>query len=402
MNLFFVFQFKICEKIVIFTKAYKMNDNDSDDEFRTKFITPQDILESCVRNQLYTIPELNETLFLHFGGFNRISSLEPYINLTSLWLNNNSIGVIEGLSSLKNLICLYLNGNVIKKIEGLDELENLETLCLSNNYIKKIENVSALKKLHTLELDHNYIEEPENIRNVVDLPALGNLNLSFNKLDSEEFLPIISNLQHLALLKLEGNPIARTMSQYRRKILYKMPTLTYLDDSPVSELDIRCARAYMEGGRDAEMEERQRYRKEKEDEKTRNRRELRRVNRKYAIEAGIDISHDKYMMSSDDERLFVSSSESNSENEDNDDNDVTNIKKAKQLSEETTESSKVNNKENNYVNEANVATSSINTAVESRLLEEESSSSDEIDSEKENEHNHRNEDSSDDDDDRIN
>ena len=100
-------------------------------------------------------------------------------------------------------------------------------------YIKKIENVSALKKLHTLELDHNYIEEPENIRNVVDLPALGNLNLSFNKLDSEEFLPIISNLQHLALLKLEGNPIARTMSQYRRKILYKMPTLTYLDDSHV-------------------------------------------------------------------------------------------------------------------------------------------------------------------------
>lgn len=370
------------------------NEINSEFDFTPKIITPEEILSSCARNQLYSIPELNDTLFLHYGGYNRIASLEPYVNLTSLWLNNNSIGVIEGLSTLKNLVCLYLNGNVIRKIEGLDELVNLETLCLSNNYIRKIEHLSNLKKLHTLELDHNQIAEPENFQEVQSLPVLGNLNLSFNRIESEGFLPIFAQLKQLALLKLEGNPVARTMSQYRRKILFRIPSLTYLDDSPVNELDIRCAKAYMEGGSTAEMEERRRYRQEKEDEKTRNRRELRRANRKFAIEQGIDISNDKYLMSSDDERLQSSESSSSS----SDDDEIKRIKRLKQQEEERfLANCKVNAHAINIEDDQEIIIHrdqfNNESIIETSLLEEESSSSssEHITPEKRNEHGRINE-----------
>lgn len=287
----------------------EQNLEEEEEEDQPKWITPNDIKESCIKNKLYTVPELNETLYLHYNGYQRIGSLEPYTNLTSLWLNNNLISTIEGLSTLKNLICLYLNDNGIEKIEGLDELVNLETLCLSNNFISKIENLSNLKKLHTLEIDHNNIKSAENIKGVLEAPSLVNLNLSRNKLETEDFLPIVSQLKSLSVLKMMGNPVARIMSQYRRKILYQMPQLTYLDENPVNELEIRCSKAFMEGGREAEIKEREKYRQEKEDERIKNRKELRRANRKYALENGIDISHDKFLMSSDDERLLKSSSD---------------------------------------------------------------------------------------------
>jgi dynein assembly factor 1 len=285
---------------------------DSEDEEappRLKAITPLDIRNSCIKNRLYTIPELNDTLYLHYGFYQQISSLEPYFNLTSLWLNNNSINVIDGLSSLKKLVCLYLQGNVIQRISGLDELVNLETLVLSSNYIKKIENLGKLVKLHTLELDRNYISDAANLAGILEVPALGVLNISHNALETEEFLPYITEVQTLNLLKLEGNPIARFMSQYRRRILNAMPELKYLDDQPVTEAEVRCAKAWARGGSAAEAQERQNIRDEKEAEWARHRRELRRINRKTAIDRGLDISQDKSLMSSDDERLNDDSDE---------------------------------------------------------------------------------------------
>ena len=288
---------------------------EEEEENQIKAITPKDIHESCVKNQLYTFPELNDVLYLCFGCFQKIDSLDPYVNLTALWLNNNSINVIEGLSTLKKLVCLYLQGNVIEKIEGLDELENLETLVLSSNYIKKIEGLANLKKLHTLEIDHNQIAHAEDLSGLLECTSIGVLNLSHNKLETEEFLPIVSKLPELRLLKLDGNPIARVMSQYRRRLLNAMPKLTFLDDTPVKESEVRCAQAWARGGREAEMAEREKIKQEQEDEKTRHRRELRRINRQHAIEQGIDVSKDKFLMSSDDERKYADSDDNAEEEE---------------------------------------------------------------------------------------
>lgn len=75
----------------------------------------------CERDDLYSFPELNEKLYLHYKGdyiiyvtgFECIQNLEPYFNLCALWLNNNGIIKIEGLSSLANLTSLFLNHNLI-------------------------------------------------------------------------------------------------------------------------------------------------------------------------------------------------------------------------------------------------------------------------------------------------
>lgn len=285
-----------------------MSDYEEEEEHEIKAITPQDIHDSCVKNQLYTFPELNEVLYLCYQCFQKIDSLDPYINLTSLWLNNNAINIIEGLGSCKKLVCLYLQGNVIEKIQGLDELENLETLVLSSNYIKKIEGLSKLTKLHTLELDHNYISNASDLRGLLECPSISVLNLSDNKLETEEFMSVVTQMPNLHLLKLGGNPIARSMSQYRRRLINAMPQLTYLDDMPVKEAEVRCAQAWAKGGREAEMAEREKIRQEIEDEKTRHRRELRKANREYAIAHGMDISKDKFLMDSDDERKYADTS----------------------------------------------------------------------------------------------
>jgi hypothetical protein len=91
-----------------------------------------------------------------------------------------------------------------------------------------------------------------------------------------------------------------------------------LDDTPVNETEVRCARAWAKGGRDAEAAERERIRQEKEDAKTRNRKEVRRMNRKFAIDQGLDISKHRTSMSSDDERLNEDQGEEEERREDED------------------------------------------------------------------------------------
>ena len=71
----------------------------------------------CEEQGLYLTPSVNDKLYLHFKGFSKIQNLEEYINLCTLYLENNLIRAIEGLDNLKSLRFLYLHNNMIKKIE---------------------------------------------------------------------------------------------------------------------------------------------------------------------------------------------------------------------------------------------------------------------------------------------
>ena len=210
-------------------------------------------------------PELNEVLYLHYGGFVKIQYLDPFINLKALWLNNNAITKIEGLSSLINLSCLYLQNNLIEKIEGLDNLKNLKTLVLSFNYINKIENLENLNYLTTLEIDHNKIKEIENLKGVLSLKSLNILNLSNNDIDDTSFSDIIEQLPQLRVLRMEGNSVIRKMENYRRILIIKNLELKYLDDTPIEENDRRLANAWKLGGKVEEKKERELIKKEKEE-----------------------------------------------------------------------------------------------------------------------------------------
>ena len=55
---------------------------------------------SCIENNGYESPELNDKLYLHFKGYKRIENLVPYISCKALWLDSNGIDKISGFELL--------------------------------------------------------------------------------------------------------------------------------------------------------------------------------------------------------------------------------------------------------------------------------------------------------------
>ena len=62
-------------------------------------MTPAKILELCIEKALYKVPELNETLYLHYSSFDKIENLAAYTEVRVLWLESNRIAKIENLDA---------------------------------------------------------------------------------------------------------------------------------------------------------------------------------------------------------------------------------------------------------------------------------------------------------------
>jgi len=71
-------------------------------------------------------------------------------------------------------------------------------------------------------------------------------------------------MPNLKVLYLKGNPIIRSISFYRKKMIKELENLTYLDDRPVDEGDRISTNAFFTGGMEAEKKAREDYRKGKD------------------------------------------------------------------------------------------------------------------------------------------
>ncbi|XP_069594748.1 dynein axonemal assembly factor 1 isoform X2 [Ranitomeya imitator] len=222
-------------------------------------LTKKYLRELCKQHKLYTTPYLNDTLYLHYKGFTRLENLEEYTGLKCLWLECNGLQRIENLEAQTELRCLFLHQNIINKIENLEHLQKLDSINLSNNYIKTIENLSGLPVLNTLQIAHNQLQTVGDVHHLQKCHSISILDLSNNKLDDPAVIDVLEKMPNLHVLNLMGNEFIKKIPNYRKMVTVRLKGLTYLDDRPIFPKDRACAEAWVRGGREAEMEEREQW-----------------------------------------------------------------------------------------------------------------------------------------------
>uniref|UniRef100_A0A1I7TWL9 Protein HIRA n=1 Tax=Caenorhabditis tropicalis TaxID=1561998 RepID=A0A1I7TWL9_9PELO len=164
-----------------------------------------------VHNKITIIEGLEENKSLEYLelGDNRIKKIDNLSHLSQLkrlFLGANQIRKIEGIEDLQQLVELSLPGNALQVIEGIDTLSGLRSLCLAQNGIRKMDGLGGLTSLFSLDLNDNIIEKLENVG---QFKGVTHLMIRKNKFDSWKDLYQLQEIENLAALTMEMNPIYR-------------------------------------------------------------------------------------------------------------------------------------------------------------------------------------------------
>ena len=247
-------------------------------------LTKKSLLKHCREMNLYSTPELNDKLYLHQKGIDRIQNLDEYVGVRVLWLQSNAIQTIENLNGLIELRHLYLSENLIEALNGKESmkgLSNLDTLNLEKNHLSKLEedDLSHLSSLSTLNLSFNQLSSTQSLFGLLSCPSLCVLDLRNNgiRINNELIDGILSKLPNLRVLylisaqnKANENTLSDELVNYRKRIISQCQKLRHLDDRPVFDDERRCISAWASGGVEAEKIERKQIKKEKEETQKRN------------------------------------------------------------------------------------------------------------------------------------
>lgn len=143
-------------------------------------------------------------------------------------------------------------------------LVNLVNLNLSDNLIEKVDGLKTLTKLSTFQIKRNRIgaDGLTDLIGLLECPSISALDISDNKIDSEDVIPeILQKMPNLSVVYMQNNGFNKKVSHYRKTLISKIPTLKYIDDKPVFDDEKRFADAWARGGLEEERKERALYKK---------------------------------------------------------------------------------------------------------------------------------------------
>eukprot|EP00397_Hematodinium_sp_SG-2012_P033588 GEMP01035907.1.p1 GENE.GEMP01035907.1~~GEMP01035907.1.p1 ORF type:complete len:279 (+),score=28.01 GEMP01035907.1:49-885(+) len=135
-------------------------------------MTAHNVRQLCARNQGYDSPELNDVLYLQCAGLTSIATgiLDPYINVQSLFLQENNLNQIENLHMLPKLRSLYLNANRIDQVENVASFPCLMILNLARSRITHIPSSCLPISLEQLNVSYNAIQSIHDLQGVFECP----------------------------------------------------------------------------------------------------------------------------------------------------------------------------------------------------------------------------------------
>lgn len=223
-----------------------------------------EIRVTCLENNGYETPELNDKLYLHFKGFSKMENLERYTDCKALWLDSNTLKKLECLETLTGLRSLFVSKNFLTSFEGIQPLVNLVQLDVSGNRIEHIdESILACTQLDSINLSRNILTSVDSVRVLQGLPVLKTLDITTNKLENDEgFIDLFAGIPSLVTLSVNGNETTKIAS-FRKKMITKIPRMGYLD-RPVEDLERLVAEAFAQGlGPEGEQAARDQFREDK-------------------------------------------------------------------------------------------------------------------------------------------
>ncbi|XP_076061643.1 dynein axonemal assembly factor 1 homolog [Oratosquilla oratoria] len=181
---------------------------------------------------------VNDVLYLVGKGFRCVENLDAFRWITSLCLDDNAVSSFAGLEELPCLRSLSLVNNRLTSLEGANRLKFLVSLDVSGNLITNIDHLRCLPHLTIFYISHNNLSASQDIFHLILCPYLECVDLSYNRLEGAAILKVVSCMDNLLVLCLEGNPVT-SLPWYRNHVIASCRKLSFLDMETIPRLE-RC------------------------------------------------------------------------------------------------------------------------------------------------------------------